>query len=876
MAKILDIDLRTGSTIDKISGTVPAITAGNGGIIKTDKGLALNCDGLATILNYNSTIPSVGANSFSFEIYFNTKSLIGYQYTIFRGAAGLGPGFSLVIDQPNNGILLHAQGSGGSTGHLLVYLSDLRKYTWYHLIVIVDRPNAIVSGFLNGIAKESGVFVPVGSLDGAPVLTVSSAWGYHKGFISRVVFYNHILTENERAKAYSDFLNSYPMLPEKYPQQALVSKPMDLSREKNNTYTPLIPEASSLFTTDGTAWWSCAGGGTFTWNSNQYAVLTSAGTQSFIYRLELGIIGKTYRVRMKIRSDTFNNVLRVYIGTAIYLYQPTVTSSWVEHNFTLFADGTVFYIVPNIAFSGTIEFDNIQVEDISGLIEAYNMIPSGNSLVDISGNGNNGTLIGIPKTCKGGLKFDGKSSIISLSGSVVDYPVSYSFRVEFDITSGEYPIIDGGSSYAPFVILYVNKIRTCYYTGSVWQAKAQSSIDLAVGKIYSITCTISQTESKIYINGVDVTSAGIDLSINAGKQIMGCSARSLYTAGTMYDMRCYNRILSLEEHKAYHNSFVKPYLVEDFSSEGADGIAKVPTGWIKQSGSFKIEEWQPINDPLTDGDFNTGTGWILGAGWSITNGQLSRINTGLFDYTNQNISSVAGRRYRVVIDIASISSGVLSVFVGSSSPTEGNWTTPGTKTVEFINIGGTDFYIYGNQTFVGVINSVRVEEIPPLPTFKPGTKYLECITAGILALPSKQAYGTWEFDLYKGHTDNTTLITLMGDKPKAYASMKGYMLNLNVNECLLLQKANYGVVDALFQTTDSYIANNTWYRIKIIRTLSGLFSIYIKGSSFGTSGWTFVGNATVDNTITESDYFTLNIGLYDRIANIKLLDGIIQ
>jgi hypothetical protein len=47
------------------------------------------------------------------------------------------------------------------------------------------------------------------------------------------------------------------------------------------------------------------------------------------------------------------------------------------------------------------------------------------------------------------------------------------------------------------------------------------------------------------------------------------------------------------------------------------------------------------------------------------------------------------------------------------------------------------------------VKNFVVEELDPLPTITDGTKYLECTSNGTIAIPSKQAYGTWEFDLTK-------------------------------------------------------------------------------------------------------------------------------
>ena len=156
------------------------------------------------------------------------------------------------------------------------------------------------------------------------------------------------------------------------------------------------------------------------------------------------------------------------------------------------------------------------------------------------------------------------------------------------------------------------------------------------------------------------------------------------------DFRIYNRALTEQEVKDYHNQFVTPSLQEDFSSEGADEIAKVPTGWVKQSGSFKV----------------------------------------------------------------------------------GEIITP---------------------------DSV-------LETIKKGTKYLECVTAGLIAIPSKQAYGTWEFDLF--HYTGNKEIYFISDKSNILGS--GYRLRFTSDNRIQFSRFTGGSYPTLWGTNSNYLMTSNW------------------------------------------------------------------
>lgn len=191
--------------------------------------------------------------------------------------------------------------------------------------------------------------------------------------------------------------------------------------------------------------------------------------------------------------------------------------------------------------------------------------------------------------------------------------------------------------------------------------------------------------------------------------------------------------------------------------------------------------------------------------------------------------------------------------------------------VETFENNGADNVAKGIQGWTIASGTFKINENTVLQTsgLKRGDKYLECATAGGIKMPSSIAYGTWEFDWYKGSTTNDLHLYLI------WGTLTSMTFRVYIDEGIYMRFNGVGG----FQTVSSYIANNTWYRTKITRSITGVTSCYIKGGAFG-SNYVLVAVSAGANPVTQANptssnmmYFDIDAG--DRIANIKIYDGVI-
>jgi len=144
-----------------------------------------------------------------------------------------------------------------------------------------------------------------------------------------------------------------------------------------------------------------------------------------------------------------------------------------------------------------------------------------------------------------------------------------------------------------------------------------------------------------------------------------------------------------------------------------------------------------------------------------------------------------------------------------------------------------------------------------------GTKYLSCTSAGTIAIPSKQAYGTWYGVIYKGADANVLDMLLTSSKIAGVtdAAQNGYFVRFGSDEKLYFYKTVNGTPTALITSASAY-SINTFYMFKLTRTKAGVATLSLIGGAL--TAWTTIGTAT-DTTFSTSSFTTIDADTSDRM-----------
>lgn len=158
-------------------------------------------------------------------------------------------------------------------------------------------------------------------------------------------------------------------------------------------------------------------------------------------------------------------------------------------------------------------------------------------------------------------------------------------------------------------------------------------------------------------------------------------------------------------------------------------------------------------------------------------------------------------------------------------------------------------------------------------------KYLENVTASSgLITESNVAYGEW---LYKFNKKNSTANIILGIILSNTTSIltgtsTGYAIYINSENRIGLNRFSGGGANTSIFTTDvNYIADNTEYEVKVIRSAGNSFSIYIKGgiyTTFTLCAATGGSNPVVDATYTTSKAISIETtsATESKIASVNI------
>lgn len=930
--KIFDWNGRSGTLIDSVSGTKGTLTASK--FIRENKGLCLMPLSATGQLSFsiNNTFQS---SSHTYEFWYKKDAENTSYYGVFGKDDGTN-GFR-IYTQPTGVLITYSLRNGATSATSSVVLANKG---WMHIMIVIDWDVDNLYFYVNNsLVSTSSIAAlnPATCNNTAPLTLFDNVSNGNTDIAERFTLfriYSGTLSADERNALYEQFLNASQTL---IPTSGW-SKPKitDSSDKKENELTAnAVVNGGAGNTTDwvdsnadgladswrkyaffGTNTASIVTGNGFMGNAQRLECTSSGSDQNISTNTNIITIGKKYILHFKYRC---NASMRVLISGSQFIStieEVTNTGDAISRTYIFTAAYTgalSFYLRRdgryNIQTGDYLEVDEVSIQELTGEVAHYNMQPIGTTLVDISGGGYNGTITGALST-KDGMKFDGVNDTVSY---VDNHTGSFSACIRCMI-----PETPSGSAQ-----LMGRGIGDWYLTGNSTAGQLNARVETTSIKTISATnaykngvpfdavLVYDQTNIILYVNGVEANrTAQTGAVIDSGNIYLGSyNGGNFFANCEIMDYKYYNYAVTAQQAKDYHNQWRLPQLVEQFKNNGADGLNILPDGWIGGTGSFKIDEFCKAKGELvTNGTMEVGD--PISTGWINNNGTPSKVTgNGFIGYAQRldapitittffhqiTVPVVKGKRYKFSFKHRS-NNGVCAYIIGTVTYINTIYTNTGDAVhitpIEFTSIdtGNLDIRFYCRNSTGGTqagdwieVDDVSLIEIDPLPDWKDGTRYMECITggAGTIAIPSKWANGEMEIDLYSGNLTTNYSYAWFIQQDMNNLTTASYRIGFQINGIVQLTKWVATAPTICLQTSPSYIRTNTWYRVKLIRSNSNVITVLMKGGSLtptaGYDGWTLVSNGgggsnpfTDSGTIhNSSNFIVADLDAGDRIANIK-------
>jgi hypothetical protein len=380
----------------------------------------------------------------------------------------------------------------------------------------------------------------------------------------------------------------------------------------NNTSYPLAwnPLVNNLYTHDGTSATNEAK--TVIPNKWTHFLVTRNGTSVYFYVDNIGGIEQTLASNNPVTIDRLferNGILNLYGECAKIRAWDHILSE--KERVIAYRDFLNAGPVISEKFPKQLPEHKPQTLNDNGLVAAYNFIPSGNTLVDISGNGKNGTITDATQTISG-LIFDGLNDYVDIqNGALIEfanYTISGRLKIN-DLMAGDGVVYQNDSESADTILNSIGikngKISWNYTSAGTYKAGATNAIPVNEWVDF---CFISNGGRRgiinLYMDGVEETITSTTYYRTGTRTGIGAQnvAGSQFFNGAISDFRIYNYPFTEQDAIDYHNSFVETVLVENFEY---DPVGKFPSGWVPGASTYTIRELTAQDAVLTQLDAGT-------------------------------------------------------------------------------------------------------------------------------------------------------------------------------------------------------------------------------------------------------------------------------
>jgi hypothetical protein len=473
----------------------------------------------------------VMTNAMTISVWINKNADVAWQRVIAKSA------------WPNNDYVLLFNDAGkvyGSikTGGVLKYTpvsdSALSNSVWYQVAVTYD--NSLFRLYVNGV--EQGTATPVSGVieNNAGPLRIGSDpcnSDYFNGLIDEARVYNRALSEDEIRAQYQRKKTTSP------------EPTVSFGTEKGNVFsTPILP---------------------------YYKVVTinNSGTALTDYQFNIALDSSDTSFWSHVKSD--GGDIRIYDDSTelaywieSFNYAGKSAAIWVKlPSFAASSTKKLYLYYGNSSLTTLSNYDNVFTKDYgdSGLAGLWHMdAGSGNTAVDTSGNGNNGTLNG-----RVGLSFDGVDDYVKVPSSA-SLNITNAITIEAWINPTEISnnkSLFGKENYGfGWDILLASNNSLNFRSSGLTPIDnyMNPALDLTKWNHFVLTYDSSggANNLKVYHNGIQTSvltvtgtfpnNLGINLLIGKANTMDGVPFK-----GVIDDVRIYNRTLSAAEVTEHYN-----------------------------------------------------------------------------------------------------------------------------------------------------------------------------------------------------------------------------------------------------------------------------------------------------------------------------------
>ena len=389
----------------------------------------------------------------------------------------------------------------------------------------------------------------------------------------------------------------------------------------------------------------------------------------------------------------------------------------------------------------------------NGLVFAYEgNKPINKTIVDISGNGNNGTLNGgvmYAGRIDGGLQFDGVNDYVSVANSSTLNWGTGNGSIEMDYTyagSNDIRITRTTDTNNRFSLNITSTTLDYYHLiGGTLVQYARCAFSPVSGKTYHIVISfVNGVSNAIYVDGVSQT---LTIDTKTGGTFNYTAPLLLFYYdgiargnGKLLSFKLYNVALTQQQVKEKFNRLAnKIYIYEDFSD---DTVGKFPRDWVRGTGTYAITELSTAESYLKKGTryLNCTVAGTIAFKSDWNSGRIS------FDYYKQDASDV---------DINVMQSGILTYNSGFGY----DINLSSTERIQLLRSQGGS----GSNLFASAVSYIA-----PLTWYH---YEIERTNANV-----------WSFYIQGGAYTTRTLIGSYSETSGAYTTSKWFTLYMRAND----------------------------------------------------------------------------------------------